>query len=83
MHNERAPNASRSIPMHSSRLTELTQAAIKLPVKIVRLCINCVEWIWGYTANKNHKPITNIRTLEMSPELREDCFNIQKQKRRS
>lgn len=82
MHIERAQDMSRNIPMHSKRLIKLTRAAIKLPIRIVRLCINCVKWIWGCTVNKNHKPITNIRTLEMSPELREDCFNIQKQQRR-
>jgi hypothetical protein len=80
MQTERTQFVTTSIPMHSSRLMKLTETVIKLPIKTVRLCIDCVEWIWGYTKHQKNKPITNIRTLEMSPELREACFNGMKER---
>ena len=82
MHTERATQMTTSIPMHSNRLMKLTETVIKLPMKTVRICIDCVEWIWGYTKRETEKPITSIRTLEMSPELRETCFDRQKQRGR-
>ncbi len=82
MHTERTQHIATSIPMHSNRLIKLTKTVTKLPSKTVRLCIDCVEWIWGYTKTKNQKPITSIRTLEMSPELRQACFDGQKQRGR-
>lgn len=82
MHTERTQQMTTSIPMHSNRLIKLTETVIKLPSKNVRLCIDCVEWIWGYTKKEVKKPITSIRTLEMSPELREACFDGQKQRGR-
>jgi hypothetical protein len=82
MHTERAQHIATGIPMHSNRLMKLTETVIKLPLKTVRLCIDCVEWIWGYTKTKNQKPIASIRTLEMSPELRQACFDRQKQQGR-
>lgn len=82
MHIERAEHMSARIPMHSNRLMNLTETVIKLPLKTVRLCIDCVEWIWGYTKNETKKPITSIRTLEMSPELKEACFNGMKERGR-
>jgi hypothetical protein len=82
MHTERTQYVATSIPMHSNRLMKLTETVIKLPTKTVRLCIDCVEWIWGYTKIKHQKPITSIRTLEMSPELREACINGMKERGR-
>jgi len=82
MHIERAQHIATGIPMHSNRLMNLTETVIKLPIKTVRICIDCVEWIWGYTKNETKNPITNIRTLEMSPELREACFNEMKERGR-
>jgi hypothetical protein len=82
MHTERTQHIATGIPMHSNRLMKLTETVIKLPSKTVRLCIDCVEWIWGYTKTKNQKPITSIRTLEISPELREACFNGMKERGR-
>lgn len=82
MHTERTQYVTTSIPMHSNRLMKLTETAAKLSSKTVRICIDCVEWIWGYTKRQNKKSITNIRTLEMSPELRESCFNTMKERGR-
>jgi len=75
MHIERTQQISATIPMHSNRLMKLTEAAAKLSAKIVRICIDCVEWIWGYTKQESKKPMTSNRTLEMSPELRDACLN--------
>lgn len=75
MHIERTQQMSASIPMHSNRLMKLTGAAIRLSSKTVRICIDCVEWIWGYTKQENKKPINSVRTLEMSPELRDACLD--------
>ena len=82
MHTERTQYATTSIPMHSNRLMKLTETGINLLQRTVRICIDCVEWIWGYTKRQNNKPITSIRTLEMSPELRETCFNTMKERGR-
>lgn len=82
MHTERTQFVATSIPMHSNRLMKLTETVINLSQRTVRICIDCVEWIWGYTKRQNNKPITNIRTLEMSPELRETCFNTMKKRGR-
>jgi hypothetical protein len=82
MHTERTQYVTTSIPMHSNRLMNLTETVARLSSKTVRICIDCVEWIWGYTKRGNKKPITNIRTLEMSPELRETCFNCMKERGR-
>jgi hypothetical protein len=81
MHTERTQQMT-SIPMHSNRLMNLTETVIKLPLKTVRICIDCVEWIWGYTKKEKKRPITSIRTLEMSPELKEDFNRHLAQQRR-
>lgn len=82
MHTERTHYVTTTIPMHSNRLMKLTETAAILSTKTVRICIDCVEWIWGYTKRHDKKTITNIRTLEMSPELRESCFNNMKERGR-
>ncbi len=82
MHTQRAQHTATGIPMHSNRPMKLTETVIKLPLKTVRLCIDCVEWIWGHTKKQNKKPITSIKTLEMSAELRQACFDGQKQRGR-